>query len=93
MGGDRSLLMDMVWVWVQIRRKMLGSHLMGCFLMGNAQLIIRTCILHPLSSRMDVLALDDLMQICCLSLRRWSEPPYLAKIYLANAWKKIVIGH
>jgi hypothetical protein len=25
MGGHRSLLMDMVWVWVQIRRKMLGS--------------------------------------------------------------------
>jgi hypothetical protein len=25
MGGHRSLLMVMVWVWVQIRRKMLGS--------------------------------------------------------------------
>ena len=25
MGGHRSLLMGMVWVWVQIRRKMLGS--------------------------------------------------------------------
>jgi hypothetical protein len=24
MGGHRSLLMVMVWVWVQIRRKMLG---------------------------------------------------------------------
>ena len=24
-GGHRSLLMGMVWVWVQIRRKMLGS--------------------------------------------------------------------
>ena len=24
-GGHRSLLMSMVWVWVQIRRKMLGS--------------------------------------------------------------------
>jgi hypothetical protein len=27
MGGHRSLLMVMVWVWVQIRRKMLGSAL------------------------------------------------------------------
>jgi hypothetical protein len=25
MGGHRSLLMVMVWVWIQIRRKMLGS--------------------------------------------------------------------
>jgi hypothetical protein len=25
MGGHRSMLMGMVWVWVQIRRKMLGS--------------------------------------------------------------------
>ena len=25
MGGHRSVLMVMVWVWVQIRRKMLGS--------------------------------------------------------------------
>jgi len=25
MGGHRSPLMGMVWVWVQIRRKMLGS--------------------------------------------------------------------
>ena len=25
MGGHRSLLMVMVWVWVQIGRKMLGS--------------------------------------------------------------------
>jgi hypothetical protein len=25
MDGHRSLLMGMVWVWVQIRRKMLGS--------------------------------------------------------------------
>ena len=24
-GGHRSLLMGMAWVWVQIRRKMLGS--------------------------------------------------------------------
>jgi hypothetical protein len=29
MGGQRSLLMGMVWVWVQIQRKMLGfaSHM------------------------------------------------------------------
>jgi hypothetical protein len=27
MGGHRSLLMVMVWVWVQIRRKMLGSNM------------------------------------------------------------------
>ena len=26
MGGHRSLLMGMVWVWVQIRGKMLGSN-------------------------------------------------------------------
>ena len=25
MGGHRSMLMVMVWVWAQIRRKMLGS--------------------------------------------------------------------
>ena len=25
MGGHRSFLMGMVWVWVQTRRKMLGS--------------------------------------------------------------------
>jgi hypothetical protein len=25
MGGHRPLLMVMVWVWVQMRRKMLGS--------------------------------------------------------------------
>ena len=25
MGGHRSLLMVMVWVWIQIRRQMLGS--------------------------------------------------------------------
>jgi hypothetical protein len=25
MGGHRSLLMIMVWIWVQTRRKMLGS--------------------------------------------------------------------
>ena len=25
MGGHRSLLMGMVWVWVQLKRKMLGS--------------------------------------------------------------------
>ena len=25
MGGHKSLLMGMVWVWVQIGRKMLGS--------------------------------------------------------------------
>jgi hypothetical protein len=27
MGGHKSLLMVMVWVWVQIRRKMLGSNM------------------------------------------------------------------
>jgi hypothetical protein len=25
MGGHRSLMMGMVWVWIQIQRKMLGS--------------------------------------------------------------------
>ena len=29
MGGHRSLLMVMVWVWVQILRKMLGSNIKG----------------------------------------------------------------
>jgi len=32
MGGHRSLLMVMVWAWVQIRRKMLGSDGHGSWL-------------------------------------------------------------
>ena len=41
-----------------------------------------TCILHSLLSRKRVRAIGDLVQACCLSFERWSEPPYLAIMYL-----------
>ena len=43
-------------------------------------------ISYSLSSRKNIIAIGDLMQTCCLSLGRWSEPLYLAAIYLVSPW-------
>ena len=48
------------------------------------------CISYLFSSRKSVVATCDLVQACCLSLERCSEPLYLAYIYiyiyLASPW-------
>ena len=40
------------------------------------------CISYLFSSRKSVVATCDLVQACCLSLERCSEPLYLAYIYI-----------
>jgi uncharacterized 2Fe-2S/4Fe-4S cluster protein (DUF4445 family) len=51
---------------------------------GNARFAVATYILYSLCSRKSVLAMDDLVHACCLSLERCNEPPYLAEIYLVR---------
>ena len=55
MGGHRSLLMVMVWVWVQIRRKMLGyaglSSDLVKFMNSNTNLIPCSSLLCAMNSR------------------------------------------
>ena len=58
----------------------------GVVLMGNARFVVVTCISYSHSSRKNVRAMGDLLQACCLSLERCSEPPYLAVVYLARPW-------
>ena len=54
--------------------------------MGNACLAIVVCISYSLSNRKSISAMGDLVQACCLSLRRCNEPPYLADINVTNPW-------
>ena len=56
------------------------------FFMGNVRFVIVTCISYFLSRRKSVRAMGDHMHACCLSLGRWSEPPYLATICLVSPW-------
>ena len=56
----------------------------GVFLMGNARFAVVTCISYSLSRRNNVLAMGDRMHACCLSVERWSDPPYLATMCLAS---------
>ena len=58
----------------------------GVFLMGNDRFVDVTCISYSLSKRNSVLAVGDLLHACCLSLGRWSEPPYLAVRCLVSPW-------
>ena len=58
----------------------------GVFLMGNDRFTEVTCISYSPSRRNSVRAMGDLMHACCLSLGRWSEPPYLAVICLVSPW-------
>ena len=48
--------------------------------MGNAWFVVVVCISYSLSNRKSVLAMDDLVQACCLSLGRCNEPLYLADV-------------
>ena len=54
------------------------------FLRGNARVAVVTCISYSLLSRKRVRAVGDLTHACCLSFGRWSEPPYLAAMYLVR---------
>ena len=54
--------------------------------MGNERFAVVTCISYSFSRRKSVRAMRDRMQACCLSLGRWSDPPYLAAICLVSPW-------
>ena len=56
----------------------------GVFLRGNARLAVVTCISYSFVSRKRVRAMGDLVHACCFSFGRWSEPPYLAAMYLVR---------
>ena len=58
----------------------------GVVLMGNVRFAMVTCISYLLSRRKSVLAMGNRMHAWCLSLGRWSEPPYLADMCLASPW-------
>ena len=45
-----------------------------------------TCISYSLSRRKNVLTMGDRTHVCCLSLERWREPPYLAAMCLVSPW-------
>ena len=57
--------------------------------MGNARIVIVTCISYYLLRRNSVLAMSERMHDWCLSLERWNEPPCLATICLASLWYMI----
>ena len=56
----------------------------GVFLIGKVLFVVVTCISYSLWSRKSVRAIGDLEHVCCFSLGRWREPPYLAVIYLVR---------
>jgi hypothetical protein len=56
----------------------------GVFFMGNVQFEVVACTLNSLSNMKSDLTMGDLVQACCLRLRRCNEPPYLIDIYLAR---------
>ena len=57
----------------------------GAF-MGYEQFAMVVWISYSLSSWNNVCAMGDLVQVWCLNLERWSEPPYLANVYLVRPW-------
>ena len=62
------------------------SCLKGILPMGNDRFEVVVWVSYYLSSRKGVWAMGDQVQACCLSLGRWSEPSYLAVIYLMRPW-------
>ena len=56
------------------------------FLMGHDCIVVVTWTSYFISSRKSVWAMNVLVQAYCLSLERWSEPSYLAAMYLVSPW-------